>query len=179
MCARQAEPTGRTSATQLPVIIRQSVLILFFKLLLLELTFFVLFVVLLILMQYAVVSLNMTDLRVLVLIYAMMNAVKGMMSVIAILTWVRHYYEIWPGTIIYKSGLLGRHASSFKLHNISTMEIDQSMIARMFHFGTIQLQNTFLKEQFYLVDIPHPQKNIQLIKASMEASVEQAPDEDE
>ena len=155
-------------ATQLPIIVRQSVAILFFKLFLLEFTFLVLFLSLLIAMRLIVFRFNIDDVRAVLVIYGMMNVVKAMVTWVAILSWVRHYYELWPGIIVYKEGLLGRHSSSFKLNNISMMDIKQGPLGRMLHYGTIQLQNTFMNEHFYLVDIPHPQKCIVMVKASMQ-----------
>ena len=174
MSAAHTDAEGQARVAQLPVIIRQSVIILFFKLLFLETAFLSFFLLLLLVASLVVTSFSLTDTTVIIFIYGVLNIIKGFITMIAVMNWVRHYYEIWPGIVIYKSGLFGRRASSFKLHNISVIEIEQSMVARMCNYGSIQLQNMFVKEQFYLVDVPHPQKVITMIQACMEKPAPQA-----
>ncbi len=174
MSAARTDTEGQARFAQLPVIIRQSVAVLFFKLILLEFAFLSFFLILLLIASFAVASFSLTDTSVVIFIYGILNVIKGFMTIVAVMNWVRHYYEVWPGIVIYKSGLFSRHSSSFKLHNISVMEIEQSLVARVFRYGSIQLQNMFVKEQFYLVDVPHPQKVILMIQTCMEKPTPQA-----
>lgn len=151
-----------------PVIIRPTAILLYFKLLTLELAFFVLYLVALIfLMMFFRSFEGYEGLARYVFLYAVLGLIKTIILFLTIMVWIHNYYELHPGIVIHKSGIFKRHTVSFRLSNISVQAIDQSVIGRLFHHGTIELQNQFLREHFFLRDIPKPQKYIRMIKECM------------
>lgn len=97
-----------------------------------------------------------------------MGSFKSVLLFVTIAIWVRDYYELLPGMIIYKSGIMKRHSHSFKLSNIAALDIDQSFFGRMFNYGTVELEHPFMKTHFVLHNVPNPQKCLRLIRECME-----------
>ena len=102
------------------------------------------------------------------LIYILISIIKSAILLFSIILWVRDYYELSPGLIIYKTGIFKRHTSSFKLNNISVLDIDQSFFGRMFNYGTVELQNPFISKHFFITNVPNPKKCLRFIRESME-----------
>lgn len=142
---------------------------LFLKIVLLELTFFVIYLSFMVLFSSLVRPLIQGDgLGMYLVIYVLVAFIKSTLLFVAISLWVRDYYELSPGMIIYKTGLFKRHSSSFKLNNITALEVDQSFLGRMFNYGTVELQNPFMSNHFFLTNVPNPKKCLRLIRENME-----------
>jgi len=153
-----------------PIIIRQSAIVLFFKIVLLETVFLIIFSIALVFLQIAYNILESREnVWVILFFYLVMQSFKSLIIMGVVLSWVRHYYELTPGMVIYKSRVFMRRSSSFKLQNIAIVDVDQSLLARIFNYGNIELKNTFMQEHFFLIDVPNPQKCVQLLKHCMMA----------
>lgn len=99
-------------------------------------------------------------------IYIGLIIIKLVFMTVIIFQWLEDYYEIRPGKIIYKAGLLKREEKEFDCPQISKVTLSQGFFGRLFNFGTIIL---FVanNDLFLLSNIPSPHRNLKLIQKSL------------
>ncbi len=87
------------------------------------------------------------------------------------LTWVNEYYEVSPGQIIHKRGILIRKENTYTCQHIQTIDLDQGFIGRIFNYGTLTLYSPALEDKIYLNNIDKPQEYIEKIKKILDYEV--------
>jgi uncharacterized membrane protein YdbT with pleckstrin-like domain len=149
-----------------PIIIRRSAIFLFTKLMALEIIAVGIFLALrlpLHLFEFSAQD-NSSIFSVYTSLYIGISIVKIFLIIWIILLWMNEYYEIIPGTLIHKTGIFSTSKKTFSLSNIETNEVKQSLFGGIFHFGSIEIYNPLLKQEFFLVNIPFPQKYLIIIQ---------------
>lgn len=101
------------------------------------------------------------------LIYIGLIVIKLFFMMIIIFQWLENYYEIKPGKVIYKEGLLKRQDKEFYCPDISKIQLSQGLWGRLFNFGTITLYVKPANDSFSLSNIPNPYRNLKLIEKSL------------
>lgn len=90
--------------------------------------------------------------------------VKVIASFVACVAWLREYYEIRPQEVIYRRGIITLKEVIFSCKNVQEMEVHQTVLGKIFNFGTVSLYNPVLRERFFLRDISEPNEYCELIE---------------
>lgn len=111
------------------------------------------------------------------LMIIMVVAVNIGVTILAFLFWGSEYYELHQTEIIFAHGLLNKKRRSFPLEKVETIHVSQNFFERMFDFGDISLLNPVLPDnrRMRLLDVPHPQKYVDLIKSLQQKILENSP----
>ena len=91
----------------------------------------------------AAVSFEQIEIRLACLIGAAVFGVFALVS--GLRAWIRRItteLAITDRRVIYKSGLLSRHTLEMNRSKVESVDVDQSILGRMFGFGTIILRGT-------------------------------------
>jgi len=117
-------------------------------------------------------SISLATIAVIVLIFVNIVAI-----ITAFLKWSSEYYEIHENEIVFARGIISKKRRSFPLDKVETMNVSQNFIERTFDFGDVTLLNPILpsNRRMDLIDIPHPQKYLDIIKKVQEKLVEGSP----
>ncbi len=151
------------------VTIRQSIVILLFRLVVLEL----LAAFGIIMFHTLVISTNIAEIvenvnRDIVLFNApllfFLISLKTGVMIFVIIRWLNEYYEITPKEIIFRRGLFFKKEELNTLDHIGSIEIDQGLLGRIFNFGTIKLFNWASEKYFSLYLIHNPMKYHYILK---------------
>ena len=144
-------------------VFRQSYIILFFKLLSLEIFFAVFYLIVRIPKtvifdgRFAVSDLgqlyNMGTFYFLILFF-----IKIILSLYLVLLWVSEEYEINEGIIFHRRGVFRKTEDSYSLKNLGSFTIYQSFLGRLFNYGDIKVFSPVLKQDFHLVAIHDPKR---------------------
>lgn len=104
-------------------------------------------------------------------------AVNIGVTILAFLFWSSEYYELHPTEIIFAHGLINKKKRSFPIEKVETIHVSQNFFERMFDFGDISLLNPVLPDnrRMRLLDVPHPQKYVDLIKGLQQKILESSP----
>ena len=89
--------------------------------------------------------------------FILLGFLKFYFTSYVILLWLNEYYEIMPDMVVHKKGLLWRKEQHYALKYVRTVRLSQSLLGKLFNFGTISLydirKNKFL--DLYLIHDPH------------------------
>jgi uncharacterized membrane protein YdbT with pleckstrin-like domain len=64
---------------------------------------------------------------------------------LAIAAWVKRFgteIAVTDRRVIYKTGLIRRHTTEINMDKIESVDVDQSVLGRMFGFGTVTIRGT-------------------------------------
>lgn len=157
------------------VTIRQSIAVLLFRLVVLEIiaaTGVVLFHSLIISTSIADIVHNVVPDFTLfnVPIFLLFVLLKTCLMIFIIIQWLNEYYEITPKEIIHKKGLLFKREEQNTLDHLGSLEIDQGLIGRIFNYGTIRLFNWATEKNIFLYLIHNPMKYHHILKTLLPES---------
>lgn len=85
-------------------------------------------------------------------------SVESCIVIALFIRWSMTNYEIRPGELISRSGLLMRKMDIHSLKNMQTVYTRQGILGRMFRYGTVRLYNPMSKEELLLEDISDPER---------------------
>lgn len=145
------------------VTIRQSISVLLLRLVLLE----ILAATGVVLFHTLIISTNITDIAhnlnsdfnvFSVPVFLLFVLIKTFLMIFVIFQWLEEYYEITPNEVIYRRGLIFRKEEQNRLEHLGSLEINQSLLGRIFNFGTIKLFNMTSKKDVLLYLIHNPMK---------------------
>ncbi len=160
-----AEESGVEEAELGKIILRESVVLIIIRLILIEALFGFSLLLFSILYSYINSYLNNSDLSALYFIVLggafLINI--GMVSLIA-LKWTSEYTEIFKEGVVKHSGILHRKEQKYACNFVERTTLNQSFLGLLFNYGTIELYDPALKEQVYLLNIANPKKNSEKIQ---------------
>lgn len=90
---------------------------------------------------------------------------KIALTIYIVMRWITEYYEIWPNTIIHRSGFIFKKEEKHQFSQMRSVKIEQGFFGKTFGFGTISLYNWYLKTQTALYLIHNPVKNFHIIES--------------
>ena len=85
----------------------------------------------------------------------------------ATLSWITTRYELRGPEIRFKYGILFTEEKIYLVKYSQEVVCDQSLLGRIFNYGTIQIYNPVLKETIYIDAIPDPKRYTEMIKANL------------
>lgn len=95
---------------------------------------------------------------------------ESLIMVLLFIHWSMTTYEIRPGELVFKSGLLRRKMDIHALKNMQTVYTTQGLMGRMFNYGNVRLFNPMSKEELSLEHIPDPERHTELLRQVLENS---------
>jgi uncharacterized membrane protein YdbT with pleckstrin-like domain len=87
-------------------------------------------------------------------------------AIIQLLHWTHETYKVQFDEIIYQSGLISIKRKQFALKNMEHIFCKQSLLGRIFNYGTITLHGRFLKEPINIHGVADPLDCAEFIKKS-------------
>ncbi len=150
--------------TQIPVFIRQSAYLLFFKLLLLELLCALILSIIII--PQSLISRLLPEIGTSLVLVVLLSifTLKIYFTLLLTSQWADEFYKVKLGEIIYyRQGIFSDREEHFNLTNVESIRVIQDLPGRLLRYGTIELINPVLKKRFILSYIPNPAKYIEVI----------------
>lgn len=138
--------------------IRESITILIFKIILIDILAAVVFLVSFPIMQNQGLAENLNA------VFIVLVVLKILFTVYLVLSWVNEYYEITPTFIYYKRGILFRSVKKQDLVLIRVLKIKHGLLGRIFNFGTIELKDIRLNTEITLFMIHNPLKYLKILE---------------
>lgn len=90
--------------------------------------------------------------------------VKPILSVYIVLQWVNEYYEVRPDRVLYRRGLLFRKEAHYVLERISLIGLKQSLLGKIFNFGTLSLYDIDTREYIYFYYLHNPLRYYRILE---------------
>lgn len=83
---------------------------------------------------------------------------QALASTFVILQWAREQYEITRESVVHVTGILSNNEEVYSLNTVEVANVTQDFTGRMLNYGTVSFYSPVLKKQYYLYDIPNPEK---------------------
>ena len=152
-------------------ILRQSPILFTVRIMFLSIVFsFIYFLISLIKHIYArpedsisIISINSIINHYDLITYFLLLLIQVIISFIIIIKWYTDYWILQKQNIIYKTGIFFVNKTYYKIENIEFVSLNQTMLGKLFDYGTIELINPLLKENIYLTNIGHPNLVLQVL----------------
>jgi len=149
---------------QEPLIVHQNVILLIFKLLLIEFVLigsyivFDLPIILLMDGDASTVQLDpQADWYGIALLF-ILSMIEMIVIIVTVLQWVNNYAEIRKDDIVQKKGIISVHESVNSFQNFTAVTVHQGILGRIFNYGVIRLFNPALDHSITIKNISSPTK---------------------
>ncbi len=103
------------------------------------------------------------DIRVLVCFLILKTGI----TIYLFFKWKTSYYQITPEKVMFHKGVFSRHEEVCAIKNIESIDLKQSLLGKIFHFGTIKLYAPTLNHRILMFNIHHPRTRMKLIEKLM------------
>lgn len=87
-----------------------------------------------------------------------------------LLGWAQDRYIIFQNKIEHKFGIIFKKTESYQTKNVETACIDEGIVGRLFHYGSIDLHSPTLEEHIVLSNISNPSIILSLIEQNLSTS---------
>ncbi len=160
-----------------PNVYRQSHYILVFRLILIEIILAGLYLVIRIPKTYLLspsVSSSSSDfLNAAGFIYFLfLSLIELFLVVHTVLRWANEIYVVRGDSILHRRGIFTMKEDNITLQNMGSATIEQGILGKMLHYGTISVYSPVLKQEFKIENIPHPEQLVQTLYGQMESQSE-------
>ncbi len=156
-----------------PVIIRQNLIFLIYKLFILELLFigtYLLFDLPVLLWMDGDTSTvqiePQADLFGLTLLF-ILSMIQMVIIIFIVLHWFNSYYEIHADEVVERHGLISIRENTHSFRNFAAISITQGIIGRIFNFGNIKLYHPLLGHSITMKRISAPLKYERMLKEKL------------
>lgn len=100
-------------------------------------------------------------------VFIILSIAKLFFMLTTILAWFNTRFEIYEGEIRFKHGILLKKEKIYLSTYTQEVTCTQSLLGRIFNYGTIEIRNLVLAETVYLDSIPSPTKYVEVIKTGL------------
>lgn len=157
-----------------PLLIRGSTVVLIFKLIMMR----IIFVFVRLLLRIPLPYLGFSP-ETLEMLYEWDSFVIVALAIIEItiviyiaIQWVHEYYEIHPKEIRHNKGFLFQKQEIYNCEHIQLFDLDQSMMGKLFDFGTIMLYSPALEDKIHIMNISRPARKLEEIRSVLMSNTE-------
>lgn len=143
------------------IIVKQSAFFLVSRLIILELLFFFSYLASSFVLDYFELADKLrllTTFSIDLIIFICLLLIQIGFTIYITLAWARSEYEIIPGRIIARGGILSANEEIYNLEHVNSVKIHQSFFGKLFKFGTIEMNNPVQQNNIFLYLIPDPFK---------------------
>lgn len=147
------------------VTIRQSIVFLLIRLILLDL--FATLVVLAFFSPFFIPISIETKIQLVtynVFYFGILAALKILITIFVVLQWLNDYYEITPEVVTHKWGIIWQKNDSFKITHIKNFGVRQGIFGRAFNYGTLHFYDWFMKREYLIYQIHNPHKYLRILE---------------
>lgn len=145
-------------------LIRQSPVLLFFRLLLIDLLFISFYVASRFPIErfyYFIGSIFQETIQTIwvgIVLFSVISFLQIFFTAWITLRWMNEYYIVRPGAVIHRRGVFRLIEETYSLKNVEAFTVKQSFIQRLCKYGHIQFYSPVLKQEYYLKNISNPVK---------------------
>lgn len=86
------------------------------------------------------------------------------LTIVVILKWIYNYYEISMHMVVRYTGFIFKHQQVLYLKDVNEVTLHQGVLGRLFNYGTLELLTHIATGVFYIRRVSYPKKNLNLIK---------------
>lgn len=140
--------------------IRQSITLLVFKIVALDIIAAIILSLIILSIQEATANIGSVILPVILI----GSSVKIILTVYLLISWVYNYYEIDREYITHKKGFIFEREERSALTHIGSIRIEQGLLGRIFNWGTIKAYNWEKQQYATLYQIHNPRKYLKVIE---------------
>lgn len=153
----------------LPITVRQSVVFLALRLVLLQILLSSLYLLVRFPFSLFNVSLSfkMIYFSLDMWFFIVIMSTEVYLTLEIVIRWLTEFYEVRNGEIVYRSGVLSHREKIYALKNIESITFFQDFWGRIFNYGTITLFNPFLNQRIHLDAIGNPSKYVKIIEGAL------------
>lgn len=87
------------------------------------------------------------------------------------ISWHHMYYIISSNGISSSKGIISKKTNSIDTPAIRSIKVQQSILGKIFNYGTIILESPLLSEKFLMRDLPNPHRHASLIEKARMKSI--------
>lgn len=87
-----------------------------------------------------------------------MQVLNVLLIISMLLAWLNRYYTIVPEELRVTSGLVTKRTITYDIRSLQSVTVDQTLMGRLFNFGTIHLYNPAWTQEVVIEDITHPER---------------------
>lgn len=92
-----------------------------------------------------------------------------------LMNWSTTCYTIGPTEVTITTGILGTKKSSDDIRAMQELEIEQSILGRLFNYGSVRLGSPLWKRDVLFRNIPFPQKFSEIIEKYRAEAIAESP----
>lgn len=149
--------------------VRQSISLLLFKLIFLELIAGTIFITLQPVFA-AELSIRFPYFNIAAIgFYLAAVCIKMIVTAYIVLLWLNEYYEISPKVVLHKSGIFFVKKEQMSLDDIQSVSLRQGVLGRLLNFGTLSLYDWKWGKREYLYAIHNPMRYLKILESLLPA----------
>lgn len=150
-----------------PIILRQSIYIFIFKIVVVELLSDLIYSVIRIPELYFNISpqLKIELIPYYFLIFLLLGVLRVVIILYIALYWINTQYVVTKGEIIFKTGVINVKEKIYSIAHIQEVIYTENFIGRLFNFGTLEIYSPSIRENMFFYQIPDPKKYQEIINS--------------
>lgn len=151
-----------------PIVIRRSVAVFIIRIILLELVFEIIYLSWRTLIHFLPTSLETTltlNVASLIFFLILVTVIQNILLIIIALNWSRNYYEFRTKDIAQYKGILTNTKQSYEYRDIQSISVHQSILGRMFNYGSVTLYIPTLGHDVHFNEVSNPTGFVALLKS--------------
>jgi uncharacterized membrane protein YdbT with pleckstrin-like domain len=148
-------------------VIKRSVPLLGFKIILLEVIFEGLYFIVRGLVDFAEdnLSINLSFLPSIAQLLILILQIAVLIYLL--LKWANEYYILKEGEVVLVKGILQKQEKAYSFNNMQSVIVRQGLLSRLLRSGTVAVYIPTLGQELEFTDIPHPKEFAERIKKSL------------
>lgn len=146
--------------------IRQSIFLLLFKLVLLDI-----FAAFLAIAFFSLISTSLfsAEVRVYlltfhVIYFLILVFIKVFLTFYVVLGWLNEYYEIHPDAVVHRNGIIWRKEERYPLRQIRLVKMEQGTLGKLCNYGTLELYDWDLSKYAMMYLIHNPIRYLKILE---------------
>lgn len=146
--------------------IRQSIVILLGKLVVIDIIAAVIIIsfYFLLIQGGAFTSSAIESTTIFLIAFGAVGIFKIIFGIYIVLLWLNEYYEITPENIVHKKGIFFRKSERYELEKVRMIDVQDSLLGELFNFATITLYDIRLQKYTDMYLIHNPKRYVKVLK---------------
>lgn len=104
------------------------------------------------------------DVPFFIIVFSIAGFCKILLSCYVVLEWLHEYYEITPEYILHKHGIVFRKTEHYRFNHVRAMKIHYSFLGGLFNFATISLYDIRLNKYLDMYLIHNARRYAKIIR---------------
>lgn len=157
---------GNTQITFTYLNIRQSIVILLAKIILVDILSAFLVVGSYVIMIQGITLFGYTFIHpyLFLALFTTMGISKILVNIYTVLQWLYEYYEITPEYIIHKRGFIFRNTEKYRIDQIRAIKVQDTLLGELFNYATVSIYDMRLNKGLALFQIHNPHRYAEVLR---------------